>query len=338
MLRLAIVPRLGALPANRARGSEAVQAGLRSRCRITAIALAHSYRCRTMPTRKGTTPERQPDEAHAPGRTTVEEHLLDPFVSRAIQGVRSGAELQRRETALTIGWSPEALRRITEWLWAGAPADALAKLLADDPVLIGHPFVFRQFLHLRRLRRLTDEADLAAGFSTNSEYVPPAGTRRGAEQALQKLVEAWVLGALGQGWSVKPPPKRRGRKRTIEDITDDFFLLGKYEEVLRRLRRDPVRQSNGESREQWVARLCDLVQRAWEESGVSRDLDTLDGRIIGTTLPLPTEQAKAWVEEALAEAGWATIRDRLAYAMVGYRWELTPDQVRARVRSARQLR
>lgn len=299
-----------------------------------------------MAPQKGKSPERQPPQPRAPGPQTVEEHLLDPVVFQAVQLVRGGAELQRQETDLTITWSPEARCRIADWLRAGAPADQLAKLLADDPWLIGHPFVIRQFLRLRLLRHLMDEADLQAGFGTTSEYVPPAGTRRAAEQGLQKLVEAWVQGALGQGWRLTPPPQPRGRKRTLEDITWDFFLLGEYEEVLRRLKQYPVRRTKGESKEQWVARLRDMVQRVWEESRVSRELKVGEAppagpveavTIIATTLPLPVEQVRAWVEEVRSEAAWTTIRDRLAYAMVGYRSQLTPDQVRGRVQSARRI-
>ncbi len=277
------------------------------------------------------------------------EHLLDPIVFKAVQVAQRGDIRHPGSTSsLQIEWSGDSLEQLTEWLKGGAQVEPLAHLLAEHPTLIGHPLVYRQVAHLKWLRRVPDEADMAEGFASPYDYCPPAGTRQAAQKGFRALVEAWVQGMVGKAWALKPPPGTRGRKRTLEDIDLDFQLLLDYDDVLTQLRRTPVRPGKGESKEDWAARLCDIVRRAWDESGLDKEYhseplppgalpeEVLTMRIETRKLPLPEAEVRAWVEEACELASEGPIRDRLAYALVGYRCGLRPDQVRGRIQTARR--
>jgi len=221
--------------------------------------------------------------------------------------------------------------------------EALAQLLSQKPALIGHPAVYHQITRLLWLPRVPDEGE--EGFLPDVDYCPPAGTRQAARDSLLALVEAWVQGVLGQGWMLKPPKKRAGRKRTFEDISEDSELLSQYEEVLALFRQHSVKQAKAESREQWLTRLREIIQHVWSESGlgVKYELgepppggDLFDSPIIRKAASLSAERIRTWAKVAIEVSAEGPIRDRLSYLMVGYESNRTPDQVRAAVQTARK--
>ena len=221
--------------------------------------------------------------------------------------------------------------------------ESLAQLLSQNPGLIGHPAVYFQVSRLRWLRRIPDEGE--DGFLPDVDYCPPAGTRQAARDSLFALVEAWVQGVLGQGWTLRPPKKRSGRKRTFEDISWDSYLLSRYGDVLAQFKQHSVKQAKAESKRQWLDRLCEIIQHVWTESGVGVEYESgdaphggglLDAPIMKMTIPLPAERIRKWATRAIEVSAEGPIRDRLAYQMIGYRWKLRPHQVRGRIQAARK--
>jgi hypothetical protein len=242
------------------------------------------------------------------------------------------------ETSLRVRWSAEIIEQVSAFLRTRDPG-RLVQLLETHPIALAHPVVFRRVLQLSRLRRLPDEGDLGAGYVTTSESVPPAGTRQAADAALQRLVTAWVAGLLGLGWTLKSPAGRPGRKRSPDDIAFDFWLLDLYQDLLRRLKPETVRRTKQESPEQWATRLADVIHRVWEQSWVSKEIETTreTDTIEERTLPLPDATAREWASGAVELAAEGPIRDRIAYALIGHRWDMTPDQVRGRIQATRRL-
>jgi hypothetical protein len=221
--------------------------------------------------------------------------------------------------------------------------EALAQLLSRDPALIGHPAVYHQISRLLWLPRVPDEGE--DGCLPDVDYCPPAGTRQAARDSLRALVEAWVHGVLGEGWTLKPPKKRAGRKRPFEDISWDYRLLSTYEEVLTQLRQHPVRRAKGESDKHWIKRLCDIVGFVWRgcfyhllpgEIPLGGSEHDFNRPIIRKSVPLPATCIRAWANGAIELSAEGPIRDRLAYEMIGYRFNLRPHQVRGRIQVARK--
>jgi hypothetical protein len=277
------------------------------------------------------------------GAQTVQDHLLDPIVLRAVQLVRQGDEYQQDATSLNLKWSPSTPGRITGWLKSGASMAALAQLISEKPALIGHPVVYHQISRLLWLPGIPDEGDDFC--LPNVDYRPPAGTRQAAHDSLRTLVEAWVHGVLGKGWTLRPPKKRRGRKRTLEDISWDSDLLSIYEDLIGLLRQHAVRRAVGESKGHWRERLSHIIEIVWLECDLSYVVESgeippggtvLDLPIIRTPVFIPPERISEWVAETADKSAEGPIRDRLAYLMIGHRFNLSPDQVRGRIQTARK--
>ncbi len=299
------------------------------------------------------------------GPQTVEEHLLHPGNLKGFRHLRAGGTIKASGTeAVRSQWPPEVGQRIISWLRAGEMTQ-LATFLRENPAVMAHPVVFHQVFHLHRLRyHPEEERDVTELSRSGPEYVlSPAGTRQAAREALQKLTTAWVQGVLGGAWTLKPPPKRRGRKASPDDISFNLWLLDQYEEVLNRLKREHVRRLKGESDPQWLARLCDVIRETWTDTSFSwtevpaPPVDPTDRPKILTTrksltfqledlgpiltrqkrLPLPPEdRIKKWAEEAIEWAAEGPIRDRIAYHLLAYRWDMKANQVRWTVHAARR--
>lgn len=273
----------------------------------------------------------------------VSEHLLDPVVRQAVKIAASAKH--PRSTTLKVNWMPDTVQRLAAWLRGGAEPAALAALLADDPLLIGHPLVYRQLVRLRWLRTVLDEADIELGFSTPRDYIPPPGIRLAADDALRALTEEWVRGVLGKNWSLKLPAKRRGRKQTLASLVKAFDPLAQYENVLEKLNQHSVRRAKGESEEVWTQRLAGVLRVVWRECFYSVEAgpqasdsgDPFDVALVYRVDPLPEERAEKWAKEAVELAAEGAIRDRLAYRMIGYHPNLTPDTVRGRIQAARKV-
>ena len=211
--------------------------------------------------------------------------------------------------------------------------DGLTQLISQNPDLIIHPSIYHQMSRLRWLRGIPDEGE--DGCIPDVDYRPPRGTRQAAQDSFLALVEAWVHGMLGQKWSLRPPKKSAGRRRTYEDREHDFYLLETYEDLVGRLRQVTVRRAKTESKEKWFTRLCDTIQLVWRECILLPHEIPPGGTEWKPTRP-PRERIRAWANEAIERSNEGPIRDSLAYTMIGYGFTLTPDQVRGRIQTARK--
>jgi hypothetical protein len=290
-------------------------------------------------------------KASAPAHRELRWLLLDPLVSKAIKAARAGVRFRRPVSALKIRWESAILSQLVRWLRAGAPLDMLAELLTAQPSLIWHPLVYFQLIRLRTFPSTEDESFKAHLASNEDGY---DGGFSAAQQELRRLIAAWVQGMAGTGWDLKPPgwllkppPERPGRKRTMED--EDWYteLLRRYEDVLKELKKESIRRLSGESVSDWIQRLQGIIWRVWKDSDVGvewkagplprgQQPDSLKIPIVRTFIPLPQSHVQTWAQEAQQRAAEGPIRDQLAYKMVAYRWDLTPNQVRAAVQTARK--
>src|SRR5262245_1350121 len=286
--------------------------------------------------------------------TELHQILLTPGVRKAIAAAKAAnTSLEKRK----IDPHDTSRERITAWLRGGARFDELGRLLSDLPILVWHPLVQTQ---LRRLwmfpssekdRLLAFWAFFASGSSADAGS-PPG--RRVARNELRKIVELWVQGVLGSGWSLKPPgwslkppPERPGPKRTTRDISWDYFLKASYDEILGRLKQhDPIRPTQAESTDGWLHRLCQIISNVWQDSSLSSDTSYeahasapdpwFDILGVERQIPVPVESVKRWALEMRDLEAEGPIRDRLAYRMIADRWNLTPHYVRGRVQAARR--
>lgn len=230
-----------------------------------------------------------------------------------------------------------------------ASLSTLAEVLKAHPRLFWHPLVEGQVWHL-------------------VEYLSPfhdEATYQSARNALHRLIEAWVQGFWGSGWTLKSQGQR-GRKVSPGRTTHNFSLLTQYQELLGLFKRQEVRKAEGESDDQWVNRLCGIIRRVWTKSSISKTMDlrhlpkamptklatklakallkakpTKSSQRIEVpkikTIALPEDKVRAWAREASERQAEAPIRDQLAYSLLGHHWNLRADQVRGRIQAARDL-
>jgi hypothetical protein len=167
---------------------------------------------------------------------------------------------------VTTDLRQRGLRRLTD-----AHVAQLAHLLQTQPAGLAQPVVFGLILHLARLARTGDADDLPA--LAEDHATPPPGTRRKAQQVLQRILEAWLAGLLAKArWEVRirprarrgAPPKRTARERldfqlAFEDMKAE---LADYPPISfkPRSRRHPDGRIERESREAFLARVTAVVQ------------------------------------------------------------------------------
>jgi len=97
-----------------------------------------------------------------------------------------------REQAREAHLVTEALRQHGLTRLTDARVAQLAHLLQTQPAGLAQPVVFGLILHLARLARTGDADDLPA--LAEDHATPPPGTRRKAQQVLQRILEAWLAG------------------------------------------------------------------------------------------------------------------------------------------------
>ena len=176
-----------------------------------------------------------------------------------------------REQAREAHLVTEALRQHGLTRLTDARVAQLAHLLQTQPAGLAQPVVFGLILHLARLVRMGDADDLPA--LAEDHATPPPGTRRKAQQVLQRILEAWLAGLLTKArWEVRirprarrgAPPKRTARERldfqlAFEDMKAE---LAHYPPIsfTPRSRRNPDGRIKRESREAFLARVTAVVQ------------------------------------------------------------------------------
>jgi hypothetical protein len=220
----------------------------------------------------------------------------------------------------------------------------LADALRATPTLLYHPLVYVIINHLRNVQRAWtyEDESLADEARTN----------------LREILEAVASGLLGGGiWSLKPPPKRVGRK-SVEDSSlelkaaaDSLMDLLKEEENRRRRR--------NESEDDRAVRVARIVERVWARSQLSTEYlgveppafgkpgdhrrsltidDLLGQHIRWKPVPLPsTEEVVGWVKSAYEQSQTTgrPVRSQLVWKMLAHRYGLGEDQVRGRIDTAR---
>lgn len=202
---------------------------------------------------------------------------------------------------------------------ASSDFKALAAALMSTPDLLWHPLVHEVIRHLRVVRssRLLDE------------YLA-----QDAQTTLQQLLEAAAAGLLGGGaWSLRPPPKRPGRK-----AADDVWLLDDFETIRESLSKETLRKQSSESDPDWARRVANIVERLWAGSSLSDYLDETDPLHL-KKFPLPaSETVASWVQDAQQQKGedGRAFRDVLCWKMLAHRHSLTEGQVRGRI--AKQIK
>ena len=214
---------------------------------------------------------------------------------------------------------------------SGGELATLAEALKKNPFLLWHPMVFRIIRHLLDVR---------------SEYGGHEYADDAAQTQLRLLIEATASGLLGgtwglkpPGWSLKPPPGRRGRK------TDEYLdaiegeLWDGNEELKKFLRGGLVQRGKHESEDQQIQRVITLVRDVWARSSLGREWDHDNPFQDKECPPPPTTEIMKWVRwsfDRCTETG-RSIRAQLAWRMLAYRYGLRVDQVRGRLDAVRKL-
>ena len=160
---------------------------------------------------------------------------------------------------------------------------------------------------------------------------------------LRQISTAWVQGIL-PGYSVKPP-KRRGRKVDPMELDERPDLVDEYEGVLQSLREAELSDLDGESTESSKRLLIRVVRRIWKESGLSEYVylarsvpsDINSPRIFRTReIPLSDAEIEPWVDTAMSRRQvHETMRDYLAYRLVGHSYKRTANQVKYAIQQER---
>ncbi|MCH8039181.1 MAG: hypothetical protein IH977_02405 [Nitrospinae bacterium] len=219
--------------------------------------------------------------------------------------------------------------------------DTLCELLKHDPYLLAHPLIWGLVNHFPVARRQQNSAE----------------AREIIESELHQILECWVKRML-PGYTLKPPPKGRGRRLSAgeEDFRGELFR--EYRNTLAELKRDTVAPIEGESDnsgkvkeyEKWKRRLVDKVlPKVWEKSthsswlglhSADKDKPIHERRLARGTIAFPADKARAWVESAIKAADKRendVLRDLLAYELLAFGYGLTVNQVRYIVEQQHKL-
>src|SRR5262249_17830886 len=116
------------------------------------------------------------------------------------------------------------------------------------------------------------------------------------------------------------------------------ILEGEYDEFIALLRREAVGWRQRESRENWIARLSDVMQRVWAEFFAPAGSKWRTIRIGGREEHLPIARSRGIARDLVndSEHGEHYIRPHIAYNLLAFRWHLSPEVVRYRVLDAKK--
>jgi len=300
---------------------------------ITALRRGHRREARPARTtaRNGGPSIPAEHEESPPVSPTLIEPSMAAFMRKVAAGELSEAELQRKGTLTS---APSMALKLLPFLHSSEDFTKLADALKTTPSLLWHPFAYRIIKHLRDVR-----SDLAPRAQAN----------------LCKLVEAIASGLLDGAWSLKPPPKRPGRKAmSPEDV--EFGLLDESATLMESLRGERLPRGKGESEGQRARRVAEIVRLVWERSSLSHEYpaseppepvrnpgqdysveDLFDTPIRWRVVPPPPfEEIVGWVEDAYRQsrATGRPVRSQLVWKMLAHRYGLTENQIRYRIDTA----
>src|SRR5262249_14269690 len=133
--------------------------------------------------------------------------------------------------------------------------------------------------------------------------------------------------------------RRRGRQVTEDERYFRFVLESEYDQCIALLKREAVGWRKRESRENWIARLSDVMQRVWASLFAPRGGEGETIVIRNVEVQLPTARSRGIAGDLVnrSEASDRYLRSHLAYNMLAFRWHLAPDAVRYRVSDAKAL-
>jgi len=240
----------------------------------------------------------------------------------------------------TISSPPGIPLKLLPFLQSSGDFTNLTEALKSTPSLLWHPLILRLIEHLRDVRR--EHWDDLLGCQ--------------ARTTLRAVVEAFASGLLRGAWSLKPPPKRPGRKRH----DDTFQLLADFESIMKKFagefRKGRLRTRKGESRDQWALRVALAFERVWRRSVFSTEVGEPLQRATpdGDSLTLndlhnepmnvrdvpapPRETILRWVKDAheRSRATGRPLRSLLTWRMLAHHSGLSDEQIRGRIDSERR--
>jgi len=274
---------------------------------------------------KGSSPKRVEILTEPPSQN----NLISPWVSKLLAEFKAG-KIPKNDT---IEYNPQTIpKELSPFLESDGDLNILSEILAKHPSLIKHPIVFDQLYYLRDVRR---EMVLQ-----NNYY---GQNYKDAFEQTKLIMQALISGFMPE-WTLKPPPGKPGRKIDEDEHEKRSRLIDDYENLLISFKEHETFPKDGESDQEWRKRWLKILKRVWKESDIPEDVrywrDKETSRILYKTkrVPLPSQEIMNWLEGAEELQGRAkSIRDFLAYSLLGYRWKLTPSQVKHKIQEERKL-
>ncbi len=139
-----------------------------------------------------------------------EEWLLHPIILRALRHAQTKGSIAplREETVLRAKWRPSVLEGLHTFVQTG-DLTRLVEVVQADWRTVVHPLVFCQLFHLSQLRYRPSWDALDHGgavVADSEEEILPRGTKRAAQDTLQRLIVA-LCKSLLPGWGIVFHPK-----------------------------------------------------------------------------------------------------------------------------------
>ena len=218
------------------------------------------------------------------------------------------------------------LSEIKPWLESGFDNEQLAQLLKERPALLAHPVVWASIGFL--LQEMEEEAAFGGMRPEEAEW-----------GGLFGVIKAWGEG-LFPGYRLQFS-KLRGRPSLPFKQRHQYrSLLALYTCLLEDLQEYKLCQEKGESRQAWENRLVKKdIPKVWKDFK-SHYLTNKPTLIKHYKDPLPKERLESWATEIMKRCGetggekserTATVRDYLAYCLVGWSSGLDPQEAKHRI-------
>ncbi|MCA9469525.1 MAG: hypothetical protein KC643_29345 [Nitrospira sp.] len=238
-----------------------------------------------------------------------------------------------KEDATVILDQPHRLSEVQPWIESKFDNDKLCHLLRQDPTLLGHPAVWASIWFL--IQQMEEEAAFGGMRQEENEW-----------GGLLDIVQAWGEGLFpGYKISIKKP---RGRPTLNHQQRHHFRnLLALYNCLLEDIQTFNLCQGKNESRQDWENRLFNKdIPEIWQ---TFKSQYLINGDPLVKIFDATPSNAclKGWATEIMKRCGEfkargeksersATVRDYLAYCLVGFRYDLSFSEVKYGIESIRK--